>query len=112
MSQMKPYCFKCGAELEPEAIYCPECGRLQRSMVVRAVEPGAPSQPPAPSSGSPHDRPYQFYPDREAQVESTEPHSDQTHTQPGAAPQAPDQHDPYAYQQHPEQGWHGEEQAG
>ena len=26
MSQMKPYCFKCGAELEPEAIRCPHCG--------------------------------------------------------------------------------------
>ncbi len=46
MSQMKPYCFKCGAELDPEAIYCPECGRLQRSMVVRSVDPGAPSPPP------------------------------------------------------------------
>ena len=48
MSQMKPYCFKCGAELDPEAIYCPDCGRLQRSMVVRAVESGSRSAPPPP----------------------------------------------------------------
>jgi hypothetical protein len=40
MSQMKPYCFKCGAELDPDTIYCPVCGRLQRSMVVRKVEAG------------------------------------------------------------------------
>jgi hypothetical protein len=39
MSQMTPYCFKCGAELEPETIRCPHCGRLQRSMVVRGAGP-------------------------------------------------------------------------
>ena len=39
MSQMKPYCFKCGAELEPDTIRCPHCGRLQRSMVVRGDGP-------------------------------------------------------------------------
>lgn len=43
MSQIKPYCFKCGAELEPDAIRCPHCGRLQRSMVVRDA---GPAQPP------------------------------------------------------------------
>ena len=66
MSQMKPYCFKCGAELEPEAIYCPECGRLQRSMVVRSVDPNDQGAPPAPYSGSSHEQPYQLYPDRDA----------------------------------------------
>jgi hypothetical protein len=40
MNQMKPYCFKCGAELDPDTIYCPVCGRLQRSMVVRNVGAG------------------------------------------------------------------------
>jgi hypothetical protein len=38
MSQMKPYCFNCGAELDPDAIHCPACGRLQRSIVVRNQE--------------------------------------------------------------------------
>src|SRR5262249_6192454 len=106
MSQMKPYCFKCGAELEPDAIYCPECGRLQRSMVVRSVDPNAPSAPSAQYSGSSHDQPYQFYPDREAaaaeQVEPTEP-------PPAAGQQHPDQHDPYA-DHSPEPDWRGGEQ--
>jgi hypothetical protein len=52
MSQMKAYCFKCGAELDPEAIVCPSCGRLQRSMVVRSVEP----EPGGPAA-APEDRP-------------------------------------------------------
>lgn len=87
MSQMKPYCFKCGAELDPEAIYCPECGRLQRSMVVRSVEPGAPS--PGPARPAPaHEQPLQFYPDREAPVH------------PDAGGQHPDQPDPYGDQRY------------
>src|SRR2546430_702246 len=69
MDQMTPYCFKCGAELEPETIYCPVCGRLQRSMVVRATPPGpreAPDAPPAgPPPGQPGDEPISFYPSRE-----------------------------------------------
>src|SRR5690348_12308890 len=103
MSQMKPYCFKCGAELDPDAIYCPECGRLQRSMVVRAVDPNVASPPAAPYPGSSHEQPYQFYPGREAggaeHVEPAEQHPD-------PAPQHPDQQDPYA-QQYPEHDWRG-----
>src|SRR5947209_17874673 len=61
MSQMKAYCFKCGAELDPEAIVCPSCGRLQRSMVVRSVEaePGAPAAAPEerPLYGPPPEAP-------------------------------------------------------
>src|SRR5260370_15902518 len=86
MSQMKPYCFKCGAELDPEAIYCPECGRLQRSMVVRAVEPGAPSAPPRPGPGQQPDQPPQFHPARAPQ--------------PGQPAEPP-----------PDQGWYAGEQA-
>jgi hypothetical protein len=113
MSQMKPYCFKCGAELDPDAIYCPECGRLQRSMVVRAVEPGAPSAPPAPHPGSPQQQPYPFYPDREAPAapERGEPHADQSYHYPDAARQYPDQQDPYAQQPYSEHGWDGTEPA-
>ena len=103
MSQMKPYCFKCGAELEPEAIYCPECGRLQRSMVVRSVDPNDQGAPPAPYSGSSHEQPYQLYPDRDAAAAE---HQGPAEQHPDAAPQHPDQHDPYA-QQHPEQDWRG-----
>jgi zinc-ribbon domain len=113
MSQMKPYCFKCGAELEPEAIYCPECGRLQRSMVVRAVDPNAPSPPrplPAPSPGSPHDQPYQFYPDREAEAAEQAAGTQAPQGPGGAAEQHPDQHDPYS-QQYPEQDWRGGQHA-
>ncbi len=51
MSQMKPYCFKCGAELDPDTIYCPVCGRLQRSMVVRNVEAGGTGVAPARGEG-------------------------------------------------------------
>jgi zinc-ribbon domain len=101
MSQMKPYCFKCGAELDPDAIYCPECGRLQRSMVVRAVDPNVPSRPAAPNPGSSHDQPYQFYPGREG---GGAEHTEQQH--PDAAPQHPDQPDPYA-QQYSEHDWRG-----
>jgi len=101
MSQMKPFCFKCGAELDPDAIHCPECGRLQRSMTVRAVDANA---PPPPYSGSSQDQPYQFYPDREAPTQQAEPATQH----PDAAPQHPDQHDPYA-QRYPEHAW-GEEQ--
>jgi hypothetical protein len=120
MSQMKPYCFKCGAELEPEAIYCPECGRLQRSMVVRAVDPNAPKAPsppspqPAPYPGTPHDQPNQFYPDREAEAAAAAAeHAAGTQAPQGlggAAEQHPDQHDPYS-QRYPEQDWRGGQHA-
>ena len=55
MSQMKAFCFKCGAELDPEAIVCPSCGRLQRSMVVRNVgpAPAPPRQTPRPAASPP-----------------------------------------------------------
>src|SRR5262249_12001905 len=89
--------------------YCPECGRLQRSMVVRAVEPGAPSAAPAPHPGSPHDEPYQFYPGREAPApEQGAPNADQSYQYPDAARQHPDQPDPYA-QQYTDHGGHGGE---
>ena len=101
MSQMKPYCFKCGAELDPEAIYCPDCGRLQRSMVVRAVEPGprsAPKQPPqapvpppppagpppgpVPPEGSPSYADQPQYPDPSEQYsDQAEAHSGQQEPQ-------------------------------
>jgi hypothetical protein len=90
MSQMKPYCFKCGAELDPEAIYCPECGRLQRSMVVRAVEPAARSVPPVAPPGQPSYSEEPQYPDPSHHQQQAEQH--------------PDQHEPYD-----EQGW---DQAG
>jgi len=116
MSQMKPYCFKCGAELDPEAIYCPECGRLQRSMVVRAVDPAAPSAPPAaPRSDGPHEQPLQFYPDREAPPEQPAAPPDQASYYPDSSWQHPDQHDPYAQQQqqqYADQGWQAEGEAG
>jgi hypothetical protein len=107
MSQMKPYCFKCGAELDPEAIYCPECGRLQRSMVVRMVEPGAPPGP-APPTRPPHEQPPAFTPDREAQP-TAEPPTDQSHHYDPAPPHS-DQPDPYASQQHSDQGWYAAEE--
>jgi zinc-ribbon domain len=88
MSQMKPYCFKCGAELDPEAIYCPECGRLQRSMVVRAVPPGTKSVPPAPPSGR------QSYDDQPQHPDPSQQYSDQTERHPG-------QPEPYT-----DQGWY------
>src|SRR5215472_3232221 len=99
MSQMKPYCFKCGAELDPDAIYCPECGRLQRSMVVRTgdPDPSTPGPPPTTYSGASHDQPYHFYPDRDA------PAAEQA----GPAEQHPDQQDPYAQQQYSEHDWRG-----
>jgi hypothetical protein len=106
MSQMKPYCFKCGAELDPEAIYCPVCGRLQRSMVVRTVEPGAKAAP---------GQPYQ-----EGYGQPTEPHREQVpesgqvdsgfHPQYGGPERWPaadqqaaheDQHQPYGDQRQP-----------
>jgi hypothetical protein len=90
MSQMKPYCFKCGAELDPEAIYCPECGRLQRSMVVRAVEPAARSVPPVAPPGQPSYSEEPQYPDPSHHQQQAEQH--------------PDQHEPFD-----EQGW---DQAG
>src|SRR5215469_5838977 len=101
MSQMKPYCFKCGAELDPDAIYCPECGRLQRSMVVRTADPSTPGPPPTAYSGASHDQSYQFYPDREA------PAAEQA----APAEQHPDQQDPYAQQQYPDHEWHAGQQA-
>src|SRR5215472_13648930 len=110
MSQMKPYCFKCGAELEPDAIYCPECGRLQRSMVVRAVEPGQ-GAPPAPPPGKREEQPISFYPNRDAQpAQPAEYQPDQSTYYPEAAPQHPDQRDPYAEQQYPDQGWYRPEE--
>jgi hypothetical protein len=85
MSQMKPYCFKCGAELDPEAIYCPDCGRLQRSMVVRAVETGPrtarqappPPAPPAPPQGG------RSYADQSQYPDPSQQHSDQAEAHPG-----------------------------
>src|SRR5215469_7964248 len=100
MSQMKPYCFKCGAELDPDAIYCPECGRLQRSMVVRTADQSTPGPPPTAPSGTSHDQPYHFYPDRET------PAAEQA----GPAAEHPDQQDPYA-QQRPEHDWRGGQQS-
>src|SRR5947208_2255193 len=109
MSQMKPYCFKCGAELDPEAIYCPECGRLQRSMVVRAVEPDAPSAPPTPRPDAPREEPFHFYPDREAPpAQPADAHADQASYQQDPSWQQPDQPDPYA-PQYTDQGWAGEQ---
>jgi zinc-ribbon domain len=111
MSQMKPYCFKCGAELDPEAIYCPECGRLQRSMVVRAVEPGATSPPPAQHPDTAHEQPFQFYPDQEAPAaEPAEAQPDQASHYPDSAWHQPDQPDPHAQQQYADQGWQAGEQ--
>jgi hypothetical protein len=85
MSQMKPYCFKCGAELDPDAIYCPDCGRLQRSMVVRAVETGPrtarqappPPAPPLPPQGG---RPFA---DQSQYPDPSQQHSDQAEANPG-----------------------------
>ena len=85
MSQMKPYCFKCGAELDPEAIYCPDCGRLQRSMVVRAVETGPrtgrqappPPVPPVPPQGG------RSYADQSQYPDPSQQHSDQAEAHPG-----------------------------
>jgi hypothetical protein len=90
MSQMTPYCFKCGAELDPETIYCPVCGRLQRSMVVRAREPGPQRAPQAPPPGPAHEGPVSFYPDREPSA-AGEPEPPEP-----PAPGPPDQPDPYA----------------
>ncbi|HSR22422.1 MAG TPA: hypothetical protein VLW53_02645, partial [Candidatus Eisenbacteria bacterium] len=88
------------------------CGRLQRSMVVRAVEPGAPSAPPAQRPGPAHEQPYQFYPDREAPAaEPAEGQPDQGSHYPDSAWQQPDQPDPYAEQQYTDQGWQTGEQA-
>src|SRR5215469_10574308 len=117
MSQMKPYCFKCGAELDPEAIYCPVCGRLQRSMVVRTVEPGAqaaPGQPYQQGYGQPKE------PHRE-QVPESGPVDSGFHPQYGgpdrwpAADQQPaheDQHQPYEDQRqaYGEQPAYGDQQ--
>jgi zinc-ribbon domain len=97
MSQMKPYCFKCGAELDPDAIYCPECGRLQRSMVVRAVEPGG----SGPAAAQP-EQPYQYHPGQEAEPSQPAEHP------PG---QPPHEHDPYAGHQYADQGWYAGEAA-
>jgi hypothetical protein len=97
MSQMKPYCFKCGAELDPDAIYCPECGRLQRSMVVRAVEPGG----SVPAAAQP-EQPYQYHPGQEAEPSQPAEHP------PG---QPPHVHDPYAGHQYADQGWYAGEAA-
>ena len=49
-----PFCHKCGAQNEPEAVYCEECG----SRLVTAgqpVSPGAPAsvEPPAPPGAPP-----------------------------------------------------------
>ncbi len=115
MSQMKPYCFKCGAELDPDAIYCPECGRLQRSMVVRSVDPNAPrapGPPPPPPGAPPEQPPIAFYPDREPQpAPPVEPYPDQSQPYPDAGWHNPDQVDPYAQQPYADQGWQGDEQA-
>src|SRR5215472_17065786 len=109
MSQMKPYCFKCGAELDPDAIYCPECGRLQRSMVVRAVEPGQ-GAPPPPPPGQREQQPTSFYPNRDAQpAQPAEYQPDQSSYYPDSAPRHPDQHDQYAEQQYPEQDWYAQQ---
>jgi zinc-ribbon domain len=111
MSQMKPYCFKCGAELDPEAIYCPECGRLQRSMVVRAVEPGAQKAPPAPLPGASREQPIQFYPNREAPpAPPADAQPDPASYNPGSTWQQPDQPDQHA-QQYSDQGWQAGEQS-
>jgi hypothetical protein len=100
MSQMKPYCFKCGAELDAEAIYCPVCGRLQRSMVVRAVEPGHQAAPP--SGQQDHEQPdpsYAAYPEQAAYPERA---ADGGHPDPWSQELAAPEHqyaaadDPYA----------------
>src|SRR6266700_6167359 len=109
MSQMKPYCFKCGAELEPEAIYCPECGRLQRSMVVRTAPPASSGAPPAPSPRPAPGQPYEFSPGREAPPAGPGP--DPSTYSPDAAPHQPDQPAPYGEPHQSEQGWHAGEQA-
>src|SRR5215813_1077986 len=80
MSQMKPYCFKCGAELDPEAIYCPDCGRLQRSMVVRAVGSGPRSEPPGPAV-PPEDG--QSFDDQPQHPDQSQQYPEQAEPQPG-----------------------------
>lgn len=80
MSQMKPYCFKCGAELDPEAIYCPDCGRLQRSMVVRAAGSGPGSVPPVPPA-PPQDS--ESYADQPQHPDQSQPYTEQAEPQPG-----------------------------
>jgi len=77
---MKPYCFKCGAELDPEAIYCPDCGRLQRSMVVRAVGSGPRSEPPGPAV-PPEDG--QSFDDQPQHPDQSQQHPEQAEPQPG-----------------------------
>jgi len=116
MSQMTPYCFKCGAELDPETIYCPVCGRLQRSMVVRATDPGPRGTPPVPrapavppAAPSPEGQVH-FYPDRDAPA-TDEGQRYPEQTQQHSEPRHPDQPDPSAGtgydQQHADPGWPG-----
>jgi hypothetical protein len=122
MSQMTPYCFKCGAELDPEAIYCASCGRLQRSMVVRSSEPtpGATPPPPPPPPGPQHDPRYSFYPDRQEPGTPLQPNETQGFRgDPGLAqpayaaqPQQPTQQHPDSIQpdQYGQNDWYGGEQ--
>src|SRR5262245_7915006 len=83
MSQMKPYCFKCGAELDPEAIYCPDCGRLQRSMVVRAAGSGPPSVPPAQPVPPVPPQDSESYADQPQHPDESQPYAEQEEPQPG-----------------------------
>ena len=83
MSQMKPYCFKCGAELDPEAIYCPDCGRLQRSMVVRAAGSGPRSEPPAPPVPPVPPQDSESYADQPQHPDQSQPYAEQAEPQPG-----------------------------
>jgi hypothetical protein len=119
MSQMTPICFKCGAELDPETIYCPVCGRLQRSMVVRARDPGSQgAPPPAPPAPPPPARPpegqiIQFYPGRDAPPADQGPrHPEQTQQHPDPHPDQPDAAEPGPGQQPPEQDWQGAQATG
>src|SRR5258707_15844398 len=69
MSQMKAYCFKCEAEMDPEAIVCPSCGRLQRSMVVKSVEQ-SPRDIAPPTTRPPRPEPPPLYAARAPQSSS------------------------------------------